>query len=255
MRRKIRCDSKLRGLPAAQRVKVDAWLFEEGFTYEEVVEGCFKEFGLKVSKSSVGRYYERVSADRFAKVQREERMALEPKLSPAEAYKVLLQRIAVLAWEEMDQPLKDINHKVVVRLVRVLLAARREKHMATRVWVERRKAENWLARECLRHWRRTMKKKAHPAYIPIWPPRPKESGRRDAGSGGRDARDPQKEHWLVARSAPMQPNATEDSTLKRHECRGPGRDTRDHQMQAQQSGLTPSKAAFLRADSMAGLSL
>jgi len=101
-----------------------------------------REFGLKVSKSSVGRYYERVSANRFAKIQREKRMALEPELSPAEAYEALLRRIAVLAWEEMDQPLEDINHKVVVELVRVLIAARREKHTATRVWVERRKAEN-----------------------------------------------------------------------------------------------------------------
>src|SRR6266404_3187044 len=167
MRRKIRCDSKLRGLPAGQRVKVDAWLFEEGRTYEEVVAGCLREFGLKVSKSSVGRYYERISADRFAKVQREKRRALEPELSPAEAYEALLRRIAVLAWEEMDQPLKDINHKVVVRLMRVLIAARREKHMATRVWVERRKVENWLARECLRHWRREMKKKVHVSYLPM----------------------------------------------------------------------------------------
>src|SRR6266436_9418309 len=135
MRRKMRCDSKLRGLPVEQRVKVDVWLFKENWTYEEVVAGCLKEFGLQVSKSSVGRYYERVSADRFAKIQREKRMALMPELSPAEAYEALLRRIAVLAWEEMDQPLEDINHKVVVRLVRVLLAARREKHMATRVWV------------------------------------------------------------------------------------------------------------------------
>src|SRR5882757_2737945 len=167
MNRKMRCDCKLKGLPEAQRVIVDGWLFDEGRSYEDVVEGCLREFGLQVSKSSVGRYYERVSADRFAKMQREKRMALEPELSPAEAYKELLRRIAVLAWEEMDQPLKDINHKVVVRLVRVLLAARREKHMATRVWVERRKAENWMARECLRHWRRTMRKQAHVSYLPM----------------------------------------------------------------------------------------
>jgi len=168
MTRRIRCDCKLRRLSAAQRLIVDAWLFEEGLTYREVVEGCLREFGLKVSKSSVGRYYERISANRFAKIQREKRMALEPKLSPAEAYKVLLQRIAVLAWEEMDQPLKDIRHKVVVRLVRVLIAARREKHQETRVMVERRKAENWLAREVLREWRRTRKKQAHASYLPIW---------------------------------------------------------------------------------------
>ena len=79
-----------------------------------------------------------------------------------------MRRITVLAWEEMDQPLKDINHKVVVRLVRVLIAARREKHQETRVSVERRKAENWLAREVLREWRRTRKKQAHVSYLPIW---------------------------------------------------------------------------------------
>src|SRR5260221_8290917 len=167
MTRRIRGDSKLQGLRVAQRVKVDAWLFEEGRTYVEVVEGCLREFGLKLNKSSVGRYYERVSADRFAKIQREKRMALEPELSPAEAYKELLRRIAVLAWEEMDQPLEDINHKLVVRLVRVLIAARREKHTATRVWVERRKAENWLARECLRHWRRENKRRPHVSYLPM----------------------------------------------------------------------------------------
>ncbi len=205
MRRRIRCDCKLRGLPKAQRLVVDAWLFEEGLTYKEVVEGCLREFGLKVSKSSVGRYYERVSANRFAKIQREKRMASEPKLSPAEAYAELLRRITVLAWEEMDQPLKDINHKVVVRLVRVLIAARREKHQETRVWVERRKAENWLARECLRHWRREMKKKAHVSYLPIW-------------------REGERQQRNVVGMASKQLNPAESPGLKRHECRAPGGD-------------------------------
>ena len=167
MSRRIRCDCKLRGLPEVQRVKVNAWLFEEGFTYEEVVEACLSEFGLKVSKSSVGRYYQRISADRFARIRRENWEEKQPKLSPAEAYKELLRRIAILAWEEMDQPLKDINHKTVVRLVRVLIAARREKHQETRVSVERRKVENWLARECLRHWRREMKKQPQMSYLPL----------------------------------------------------------------------------------------
>ena len=169
MTRRIRCDSKLRGLPVAQRVMVDAWLFEEGFTYEEVAGECLRQFGLKVSKSSVGRYYERVSSDRFEEKKRQERMALEPELSPAEAYEVLLRRIGTIALELMDEEV--VNSKVVVRLVRVLIAARREKHMATRVWVERRKAENWMARECLRHWRRTMGKQPHVSYLPMLPER------------------------------------------------------------------------------------
>src|SRR5260370_42642001 len=101
-----------------------------------------------------------MSAERFAKVQREKGMALEPELSPAEAYKVLMQRIAVLAWEEMDQPLKDINHKVVVRLVRVLIAARREEDQGARGWGEGRKGESWLGRGVLRDWGGGGKKRA-----------------------------------------------------------------------------------------------
>src|SRR6266404_1415421 len=224
MRRKMRCDCKLRGLPEAQRVMVDAWLFDEGRTYEEVVEGCLSEFGLQVSKSSVGRYYERISADRFREIQRQKQMALEPELSPAEAYKELLRRIAVLAWEEMDQPLEEINHKVVVRLVRVLIAARREKHMATRVWVERRKVENWMARECLRHWRREMKKKAHVSYLPMLvekkvPPLP---GPLPHCVAEREKSASENYVAPVALGRRLiQANATEDLTLKRHECRDP----------------------------------
>src|SRR5260221_14023176 len=112
MRRKMRCDSKLQGLPKAQRVKVDVWLFTENWTYEEVAEGCLREFGLQVSSSSVGRYYERVSADRFAEIQREKRMALEPKLSPAEAYEVVLRGIGTIAVELMEEEV--VNSKVVV---------------------------------------------------------------------------------------------------------------------------------------------
>jgi len=233
MRRKIRCDSKLRGLPETQRVMVDAWLFEEGFTYEEVVEGCSREFGLQVSRSSVGRYYERISADRFAKVQREKRLALEPELSPVEAYKVLMCRIAVLAWEEMDQPLEDINHKVVVMLARVLLAARREKHMEMRVWVERRKAENWMARECLRHWRRTMKNKAHVSYLPMLVEKkvPALPGPLPhcVAERGKSASENYVAPVALGRRL-IQSNATEDSTLKRDECRDPAENRRKSEL-------------------------
>jgi len=54
MKRRIRCDCKLRGLPVAQRVKVDAWLFDEGWTYEEVVEGCLREFGVAGEQEQCG---------------------------------------------------------------------------------------------------------------------------------------------------------------------------------------------------------
>src|SRR6266404_985185 len=189
MTRRIRCDSKLRGLPEAQRVKVDVWLFEEGFTYEEVAGECLRQFGLQVSKSSVGRYYERVSSDRFEEKKRQERMALEPELS----------------------------------------AARGEKHMATRVWVERRKAENWMARECLRHWRRTMRKKPHVSYLPMLVERkgPPLPGPLPHCVAEREKSASENYVAPVALGRRLiQANATEDLTLKRHECRDPAENRR-----------------------------
>lgn len=46
---------------------VDKWLFDKGMTYQAVAEGCGTMFGVKVSKSSVGRYYERELAGRVRK--------------------------------------------------------------------------------------------------------------------------------------------------------------------------------------------
>src|SRR5260221_12115412 len=102
MTRRIRCDSKLQGLPKAQRLMVDVWLFEEGFTYEEVAGECLRQFGLQVSKSSVGRYYERVSSDRFEEKKRQEGMALEPELGPAEAYEGLLRGVGTVGLGLVD---------------------------------------------------------------------------------------------------------------------------------------------------------
>ncbi len=257
MTRRIRCDSKLRGLPTELRVKVDAWLFEEGFTYEEVVEACFNEFGLKVSKSSVGRYYERVSSDRFEEKKRQERMALEPELSPSEAYEVLLRRIGTIALELMDEEV--VNSKVVVMLARVLLAARREKHMATRVWVERRKAENWMARECLRHWRRTMRKQPHVSYLPMLVRR-NEAYFPDVLKGGvgvvenegsAGALNPTRE----GACAPRKADGTDMSANGGQGIARPaiGCEYRGGEGEEKPGGRTGSKAAFLRADFMTGL--
>src|SRR5580704_17507929 len=58
--RKPRSDSKLHGLAREQRAMVDKWLFDKGLTYQQVSEACLQMFGLKVSRSSVGRYHERM---------------------------------------------------------------------------------------------------------------------------------------------------------------------------------------------------
>lgn len=57
--RKIRGDAKLERLTAEQHEYVHYWLGEENCTYSEVVRLVSKTFGLQVSKSSVGVYYQR----------------------------------------------------------------------------------------------------------------------------------------------------------------------------------------------------
>ena len=84
-----------------------------------------------------------------------------------------------------------------------------------------------MARECLRHWRRTMRKKPHVSYLPMLvrrnvPPLPGPLPHRVA------EREKSASENYVAPVALgrrlIQGNATEDSALKRHECRAPGRD-------------------------------
>ncbi|MDB6067202.1 MAG: hypothetical protein JWR26_3410, partial [Pedosphaera sp.] len=52
-------NSILHGLPAEQRERVDAWLFEENVSYSEVADRCRQLLNVKVSRAAVHRYYER----------------------------------------------------------------------------------------------------------------------------------------------------------------------------------------------------
>ena len=181
--RKVRKDSILHGLPSAQRAQVDKWLFDKGMTYEVVAEACGRWFGVKVSKSSVGRYYERQMSRRAGKVSggagarprgRDEAMdageevggwaremcigMLEGrgKAEMEEVYQKTLKWMANWALEELKWPEpEDADVKLALRVLRILIAARLETHDAARVRLQWDRWETKAARECLKHLRFT----------------------------------------------------------------------------------------------------
>jgi hypothetical protein len=177
--RKPRSDSKLHGLGKAQRAMVDKWLFDKGLTYQAVSEACLQMFGLKVSKSSVGRYHERELRGKVRKVSGKvggwvkERKADEEvsrwakemcigmlagrgTSATEEAYQKTLARMTTWALEEMQWPVEDERDlKGVLRVMRILISVRREKNEADMVKLAWRKFEMKAARECMKHLRLT----------------------------------------------------------------------------------------------------
>lgn len=64
--RKLREDSTWNRLTPEQREVMDGWLFEENLGYEKALERVHKEFGLKSTIASLGRYYRRRARQRQA---------------------------------------------------------------------------------------------------------------------------------------------------------------------------------------------
>jgi hypothetical protein len=176
--RKVRKDSKLHGLPKEQRAMVNKWLFDKGLTYQQVSEACFTMFGLKVSRSSVGRYYEREARGKVRRMKDEGRKEVSGWVSGKAdkevggwarqmcigmltgrgetegAYQKTLARMTTWALAEMQWPVEDERDlKGVLRMMRILISARREKNEAMMVELARRKFETRAVKECVKHWR------------------------------------------------------------------------------------------------------
>jgi hypothetical protein len=174
--RKVRKDSKLHGLAKAQQALVDKWLFDKGLTYQEVSEACFQMFGLKVSKSSVGRYHDREGQRKVRRKKEECRKGvgsgvsgkadkevggwaremcigmLTGRVTPDtdEAYQKTLARMTKWALAEMQWPVEDERDvKGVLRVMRILISARRERNEADMMKLAREKFEMKAGRQCL----------------------------------------------------------------------------------------------------------
>ena len=163
MTRMTRKDSKIEGLPAGQRAKVNGWLFDKGLTYAQVAQACWEMFGLKVSKSSVGRYYERETRSRLEKQRRAKadlrqavEMAVFAALTREERYQCLLERIAVLTLDLTTrvEPEEKLNLGAICSFTRILIEARRERNQADRVALDWVKFDMWVARQRLVYQRR-----------------------------------------------------------------------------------------------------
>jgi hypothetical protein len=179
--RKVRKDSILHGLPEEQRARVNGWLFDKNLTYAQVAEGCAKMFGVRVSRSSVSRYYERQMLERMGRVSEcagarpmggdddgsplaNEEMSgwaremcvgmLEGrgKSHTETAYQKTLERMAHWALEEMKwAEIEEGDLKGVLRVMRILIEARREKNDAETARLKREKFQMKAARQCLKH--------------------------------------------------------------------------------------------------------
>jgi hypothetical protein len=184
--RKLRKDSILGGLPPAQRAMVDKGLFDKGMTYQEVAEACGRMFGVTVGRSSVGRYFQAKSKVQMEKSKVQSLMskvgegesvvdagdaisfrapAPSPQpsppvgareLTPEETYERLLAKVRQMAWVEANLPavLRDV--KYFCQLMRILIAARRERNQAVLAAVERKKFERRAAKEVLENLRYTI---------------------------------------------------------------------------------------------------
>jgi hypothetical protein len=141
---------------------VDKWLFDKGLTYQAVSEACLQMFGLKVSRSSVGRYHERELQGKVRGKKDEGRKGVNGKANEEvsgwakemcigmlagrgtseteEAYQKTLARMTKWALEEMQWPVEDERDlKGVLRFMRILISARRERNEAMMVELARRK--------------------------------------------------------------------------------------------------------------------
>jgi hypothetical protein len=174
MNRKPRKDSKLHNLPPEHRARVDKWLFDKGLTYQQVADGCFKLFSLKISRSSVARYHERESRQRIATSQRAGRLRPlsrfrplatpppQPTARSLEAgFQELLARMTKRALDlatYLTLEWDDAASKEMLQITRVLIAARKERTDGMLAALQRKRFEMWAAKECLRYLAKSLKR-------------------------------------------------------------------------------------------------
>jgi hypothetical protein len=153
MSTKARSDSKLHGLPAEQRAKLEGWLFGENRSIREVAERCGTEFRCKVGRSSVARYHQREKLKWSLRNAVEKLQEAGPGgecagLSGAE-FRGLLRLAADMARECAGGEMEAEKRRTFVDCMKLLISSRREGHEALRAATTREKFEFDAATACL----------------------------------------------------------------------------------------------------------
>lgn len=151
---KGRNDSPLDQMPKHQQDALEDWLFEEGIDYSAAMERLHMDFGIKTSKSSLGRFYKRVEKRRTldkiteaAKVAQnvEERFEAEK----TDLYPVILKMVGQIAFEQSVNG-KQMDPEIVYNFTKLLIAGRKEELRAETISLQKQRFEFDAAKACLK---------------------------------------------------------------------------------------------------------
>jgi hypothetical protein len=131
MRKKPRSNSILHGLTPEQREQVDGWLFRENDSYSRVVERCWLELKVQVSRSSVARYYAReciaTNLEQFARNAGGRRKVMAAlKRDARDDFDILLGITGKVASNEALRPDEHMDFEKLVTATRLLISARKD---------------------------------------------------------------------------------------------------------------------------------
>ena len=121
----MRRDSTWNRLTSKQRAKLEKWLFEESLGYAEAVARAHKEFGVKGTVASMGRYYRRRAQERQpAELLEAQIAAAEVNDSPVKVENLRRAGMKLIGHLALKQALERPGElEPLVRLTKLLLAS------------------------------------------------------------------------------------------------------------------------------------
>jgi len=121
----MRKDSTWSRLTSAQRAKLERWLFEGNLGYAEAVARAHKEFGVKGTVASMGRYYRRRAQERQPAALLEAQMAAaEVNDSPVKVENLRRAGMKLIGHLALKQAIERPGElEPLVRLTKLLLAS------------------------------------------------------------------------------------------------------------------------------------
>jgi hypothetical protein len=138
--RRPRSDTTVRRLTAEQRARLDAWLFDDLLSYDEVSARCRQELGVRIAANCIGSYC------------RQEQGARSRRAADAgQGYTALLEGMNRAALRAVERTEIGKDPRVLAEFARVLVSARQEANHSLRASTTRERFEFDAATACLVH--------------------------------------------------------------------------------------------------------